>query len=92
MPEPAHNRLYRWLAEYYDQLFMVHLPWFEQARQTVLGRILPRVASACDLACGTGTMALRLMRAGIRMYGMALSPTMRRLARKKARRQRCPCA
>lgn len=90
MPEPALNRPYRWLAEYYDQFFTFHLPWFEQARQTVLRRILPGVASACDLACGTGTTALHLMRAGIRMYGVDLSPAMCRLAREKARRQRLP--
>jgi SAM-dependent methyltransferase len=90
MPEPAPNRSYRWLAKYYDQVFTFHLSWFEQARQTVLGRILPRVASGCDLACGTGTTALHLTRAGIRMYGVDLSPTMCRLAREKARRQRLP--
>jgi SAM-dependent methyltransferase len=90
MPEPARNRHYRWLAKYYDQLFTFHLSWFELARQTVLGRILPRVASACDLACGTGTTALSLTRAGIRMYGVDISPTMCRLAREKARRQGLP--
>ncbi len=85
MSAPAPNRPYRWLAEYYDQLFTFHLPWFEKARQTILGRILPKVESACDLACGTGTTALELARRGIRMYGVDLSPIMCRLAREKAR-------
>lgn len=84
------NRPYRWLAEYYDQIFTFHIGWFEKARRMVLGDILPRVESACDLACGTGTTALRLARRGIRMCGVDLSPTMCRLAREKARRLRLP--
>ena len=85
---PSDNRPYRWLAEYYDRLFTFHLPWFEAARQRMLGNILPGIDSACDLACGTGTTAVMLARRGIRMYGVDLSPTMCRLAREKARRAR----
>src|SRR5690242_10520551 len=87
---PAPNRPYRWLAEYYDQLFDFHLDWFERARQTILGRILAGVESACDLACGTGNTALRLAREGIRMTGVDLSPAMCRIAREKARRAGFP--
>lgn len=83
-------RPYRWLAEYYDKLFTFHLPWFEAARQSVLGKILPRVESACDLACGTGTTALLLAAKGIKMFGVDLSPAMCRIAREKARRARLP--
>ena len=56
----------------------------------MLGRILPHLESACDLACGTGTTALMLARKGIRMYGVDISPTMRRLAREKSRRLGLP--
>jgi SAM-dependent methyltransferase len=56
----------------------------------VLGRILPQVETACDLACGTGTTALILARKGIKMYALDLSPLMCRLAREKARRARLP--
>jgi SAM-dependent methyltransferase len=56
----------------------------------VLGPILPRVDSACDLACGTGTTALALAREGIQMFAVDLSPVMCRLARQKARRARLP--
>lgn len=87
MPE---NPPYKWLAEYYDRLFTFHLSWFEAARQRVLGSILPDVACACDLACGTGTTALLLARRGTRMYGVDLSPVMCRLARAKARRLGLP--
>jgi hypothetical protein len=57
----------------------------------VLGRILPHVEAACDLACGTGTTALNLARKGIRTYAVDLSPLMCRAARKKAARARPHC-
>jgi SAM-dependent methyltransferase len=82
------NPPYRWLARYYDQLFTFHLPWFQAARDQILGGILPEVESACDLACGTATTAVLLGRRGIRTYGVDLSPIMCRLARAKARRRR----
>ena len=53
-------RPYQWLAQYYDEIFTFHLPWYELARQEILGAILPQIETACDLACGTGTTALRL--------------------------------
>ena len=67
MPRTAANRPYGLLANYYDQLFTFHLSWYETARERVLGRILPHVESACDLACGTGTTALMLARKGIKI-------------------------
>ena len=88
MIEP--NRPYKWLAEYYDQLFTFHLPRFEAARRLVLGDILPHLDSACDLACGTGTTALLLAGRGIKMFGVDLSPAMCRLARQKAHHARLP--
>jgi SAM-dependent methyltransferase len=84
------NRPYRWLAQYYDRLFTFHLPWFEAARRRVLGPVLPRLESACDLACGTGTTALALAGKGVKMFGVDLSPAMCRLARRKATRARLP--
>jgi SAM-dependent methyltransferase len=80
------NRPYKLLAEYYDRFFTFHLPWFEAARERVLGSFLPRVESACDLACGTGTTALLLAGRGIKMFAVDLSPVMCRLAWQKARR------
>ncbi len=80
------NRPYGMLAKYYDQFFRFHLSSYGAAREHVIGGILKRVQSACDLACGTGTTALLLARQGIKMYGVDLSPTMRRLAREKSRR------
>ena len=86
MPSSSMIRPYRWLAQYYDELFSFHRVPFDAAREHILGRILPHVETACDLACGTGTTALLLARQGIKMYGVDLSPWMCRLARRKAER------
>lgn len=90
MPRTSTNQPYRWLAQYYDQLFSSSRSPVDAARQHVLGRILPRTKSACDLACGTGTTALALARQGIKMFAVDLSPLMCRLARQKAHRAGLP--
>lgn len=82
---PVH-RPYKWLAQYYDQLFAGFRSPIDVARLRVVGPILAQVSSACDLACGTGTTALALARQGIRMFAVDVSPIMCRLAREKARR------
>jgi SAM-dependent methyltransferase len=79
-------RPYRLLAQYYDEIFSPLRFPIVKAREQVLGRILPGVNVACDLACGTGTTALELARKGIRMYAVDLSPLMCRLTREKANR------
>jgi SAM-dependent methyltransferase len=60
------------------------------ARRKILGKILPRVRSVCDLGCGTGTTAIELARRGRKVYALDLSPTMCRLAREKVRRAELP--
>jgi SAM-dependent methyltransferase len=81
---------YHWLAKYYDRVFTVHHPWAEAARAKVLGPILPQVKSACDLACGTGSTALKFARAGVRMFGVDLSSDMCRITRARAQKARLP--
>jgi SAM-dependent methyltransferase len=76
---------YNWLAVYYDRIFAAARAPLDAARVHVLGPILPRVESACDLACGTGATALTLARAGIEMVAVDVSPAMCRLAREMAR-------
>ena len=78
---------YRWLARYYDHLFEYDVP-FRRARRRILDPLLPKVRSACDLACGTGTQALALASRGIQTFAIDLSPTMCQLAREKARTPR----
>ncbi len=84
MPRALLTKPYRWLAQYYDQLFSSFRLPLDLAREHVLRRILPHVEAACDLACGTGTTAMILARKGIRTYAVDLSPLMCRLARGKA--------
>jgi SAM-dependent methyltransferase len=80
---------YRWLAEYYDFLFEFHRP-FEAARQQIIHPLLPRVASACDLCCGTGALALHFASHGLRTFAVDLSPHMCRIVRRKARGTNLP--
>jgi len=84
MPKTQVNKPYRWLAQYYDELFSSFRSPLDLVRGRVLSGILPRVKTACDLACGTGTTALTLAGKGINTYAVDLSPLMCRLAREKA--------
>lgn len=88
MPGTKSVRPYRWLALYYDRVFSFAKEWGKSPRERVLGPILPRIQSACDLACGTGTTAIMLAGRGIKMYGVDLSPAMCRMAREKVKRAR----
>jgi SAM-dependent methyltransferase len=90
MPRTPVTRPYRWLAQYYDEVFSSFRTPMDAARRRVLGRILPHVESACDVACGTGTTALTLAREGIKTFAVDISPVMCRLAREKAHRARLP--
>ncbi|MCZ2150653.1 MAG: methyltransferase domain-containing protein [Bryobacterales bacterium] len=69
-------RPYKLLAEHYDELFGFARSWGEFARTNLLANVLPKIDSACDLACGTGTAALELARRGLKVYAVDLSPTM----------------
>jgi len=82
------TRPYALLAQHYDVLFLGSRAPLDAARQHALGRALPGVTAACDLACGTGTVALALARKGIRVYAVDASPDMCRITRNKARRSR----
>jgi len=53
----------------------------------MLGTILKRARSCCDLACGTGSTAVALAKRGLKVYAVDLSPTMCELAQKKALRE-----
>src|SRR5436190_20478657 len=75
---------YHWLAKYYDHLLDFRRP-FELARNRVIGPLLPKVEAACDLCCGTGALAIRLGKQGIKTFAVDLSPEMCRIARSKAR-------
>jgi SAM-dependent methyltransferase len=81
------NRPYKYLAEFYDRIFTPGVSSIQAAaRQAIIGSILPRVQSACDLACGTGTTAVSLAKCGIPTIAVDNSPGMCRLVRDRARR------
>ena len=80
---------YRWLAEFYDHLFENRRS-FTRARRAVWGPLLPQVHAACDLACGTGDLALWFAERAIRTYAVDLSPEMCRITRRKAKAAALP--
>ena len=90
MPQQSKPEPYQWLAQYYDDIFAPYQSQFQKSRNRILGRILPCVQSACDLACGTGVTALAFARMGIDTFAVDLSPVMCRLAREKAGRENLP--
>ena len=86
MKQMPGGRGYQCLARYYDALFEPIRAPMDTAREKLLAGILPHVASACDLACGTGTSALAMARRGSKTFAVDLSSVMCRLTREKAGR------
>jgi SAM-dependent methyltransferase len=78
--------MYRLLAEHYDRIFAGFKPPLRRARKRILGRILRKITSAADIACGTGDTAIELARRGVRVEASDLAPRMCRAAREKARK------
>jgi SAM-dependent methyltransferase len=80
---------YKWLAVYYDHLFEFRRTW-AGAHKRIVYPLLPQVASACDLCCGTGDTALLFAGRGIRTFAVDLSAEMCRITRRKAREAGLP--
>jgi hypothetical protein len=49
MPRTSIVKPYRWLAQYYDELFTPLRGPINAGREQVLRRVLPHVETACDL-------------------------------------------
>ena len=77
---------YSILSRFYDQLTAQAPAMHRQARRRILGRLLGRLHSVCDLGCGTGTTAVELARDGHKVYAVDVSPDQCRQARAKVRR------
>lgn len=87
MTRARHSNLpYGLVARYYDELHGPMSRMNRVARERVLGEILSRARTVCDLGCGTGTTAIELARGGRKVHAVDLSPAMCRQAREKARR------
>jgi SAM-dependent methyltransferase len=81
---------YSLLARFYDRLLPQIPRMNRHARRKILGGILPRVGSVCELGCGTGETSLDFARRGLRVFAVDNSPAMCRQTRQKARRARLP--
>jgi len=87
MTSATRYRPYGYLAEYYDRILNPGLASIQEAtHKAVLGAILEQAQSVCDLACGTGSTAIRLAKSGIRAFAVDNSPGMCRCTRQKTRR------
>ena len=87
--EGSYNRF----ARYYDFIYEGLLDYDADIRylEAVFRRFLPRrPRTILDLACGTGTHAIRLARRGHEVVGVDLSRDQLAIARRKARRARSP--
>jgi len=78
------------LSRFYDRLTRKAPAMHRHARTKVLGPLLKRLRTVCDLGCGTGTTAIEFARAGHKVYAVDLSPAQCAQARAKIRRAGVP--
>jgi SAM-dependent methyltransferase len=90
MPRVSSRPPYTVLAHFYDQMIGEAVAMNRHARGKVLGAILSRARTVCDLGCGTGSTAIELARSGKKVYAVDLAPAMCRMARRKIRHTRLP--
>jgi len=90
MPRVFSRPPYAILARFYDHMVGEAVAMNHHARRKVLGPILTRARTVCDLGCGTGSTALELARSGKKVYAVDLSPAMCQMARRKIRRAHLP--
>ena len=79
------SRPYALLARFYDQLMPGVPEMNRHARQKILGKILPKVQSVCDLGCGTGATAVDFAQKGKKVYAVDVSSGMCAVARDRLR-------
>jgi len=83
-PHPP-DRAYALLGRHYDRVMGGHAGLFRRARRGLLRGVEDRVASICDLGCGSGATALEFARRGRRVTAVDLSAAQVRTVRRKAR-------
>jgi SAM-dependent methyltransferase len=76
------------LSRYYDDLWPRRTKAWISARRGLLGPVLKRARTVCELGCGTGTNSIEFARQGLKVYAVDLSAEMCRAAKEKARRKR----
>ena len=78
-----------WLvSRFYDDLWPRRSNAWRLARRRLLGPVLKRSRTVCELGCGTGTNSIEFARRGLKVFALDLSSDMCRLAREKARKKR----
>jgi len=82
------NRPYWLTSRFYDDLWPQPPPAWRAARMKLLGPVLKRSHTICELGCGTGTHAIEHARRGLSVIATDFSPDMCRITREKARRSR----
>lgn len=79
--------MYTGFAEVYDDLMDVKYgPWADQYARMMTAYGIPRNASVCECACGTGGLTLPLHQLGYQMTGVDISQEMLWQAAQKARK------
>src|SRR3989344_5081697 len=76
------NRIFKKLSPFYDSVTRMLLPLREAITKQLIKQKAVRVV---DLACGTGTQAELLVKRGIQVVGVDVSPAMLAIARKKVK-------
>ena len=89
-PKPNRKRKipYWLISRFYDDLWPRRPNAWRSARRLLLGPVLKRSQSVCDLGCGTGTNSIEFARLGLKVFAMDFSAEMCRITREKAKKKR----
>ncbi len=87
---PKENKPYSLLARFYDDVLPGMADMNRHARGQMLGPLLDDARVTCELACGSGSTAVDLARAGKRVYAIDHSAEFCRTVRCRARAEKLP--
>jgi SAM-dependent methyltransferase len=77
------NPVYEDYGVHYDALWTPLPKRWQKARMRLIRKALPNLRSVCELGCGTARTAVEFASEGLRVYGVDLSPSMLKSARKR---------
>jgi len=78
-----------WLvSRFYDELWPRRSNAWRTARRRLLGPVLKRSRTVCELGCGTGTNSIEFARRDLKVFALDVSAEMCRVTREKARKKR----
>lgn len=83
------SRVPYWLiSRFYDEIWPRRPNAWMSARRRLLGPVLKRSHSVCELGCGTGTNVIEFARRGLKVFALDYSPEMCRTTRENAKKKR----